>query len=449
MSHDVDERVIQDGMNDHVTESQLIGGLIKNPASIPTVIATVPTDACTHPIAEAAFNTIMSLYGARGAAPTLSDVRQELITTHRLNPGDVAAWLHTATTEAPLTDDAVIEAGSRVADLHAKRMLHEGITRVAKINGDPASGSLDAIAEAEAVLTALRVGGPANDAVHAGPDVLASALESIGAGPSESPFIKTGSVDLDRVMNGGLEPGRVLVVGARPGGGKSVIGSDLARAALRDNAGVVFVTLEMDGEEVMMRMLSAEGGINSKSLRARNLTEDELHKLSKASSALPWDNLTFIDRPGITVEVLSSLVAHQVAKFRANGIERVLVVVDYVQIMGESRVRRDSSRQQELGHMMVQFKNLARQTKTSVTLLAQVGRGGESRPPTMSDFRESGDIENNTDIAILLHTPSQVDPEDRPGETDFIFGKNRAGESHITVTRTTQFHYSRFKDFAA
>lgn len=442
-----------DPLTDAVAEQHLIGALLRHPGQIPEALSVVPAEAFTTDLGSCSMSALASTIGA---ATTPSDcqstVRKELVTTYRQRQPDVMIWLHDAVTTAPLTVDGIPPLTSRIADLHSRRLIRAHLAKAATINTDSASTTVDAVGEIELLLSEVRAGTSIGDSIVEGPDALAAALTTIsqraaGEGPGT---LTTGSGDLDDALGGGYERGRLYIAGGRPGSGKSVLGTDSARGALAAGAGVVLITMEMSASEVLTRMISAEGRINNRALRSGKLDPSQEQSLAAVTDALPWDNLVIIDKSGLTVETITSLVTHQVARLRGNGLEEVLVVIDYVQIMGTSQVGgRNSTRQVELGHISRGLKQLSRDVDVPVLALSQVGRGGENTPPRMSDLREAGDLEQDSDSVILLHSPSSIDPEDRPGETDFIIAKNRAGAANVTVQLTSQFHYYRFHDMAA
>lgn len=444
-----DER--PDPLTDDVAEHQLIGALLRHPAQIPEALSAAPAEAFASEIAGCAMSALASTIGTTAnPSDCQSTVRKELVTTYRQPQTTVMSWLHEATTTAPLTADGIPPLVRRVADLHSRRIIREHLTKAAIVNTDSASTTVDTVGEIEQLLSEVRGGASISDSVVDGPAALEAALTAIsdraaGNGPG---LLTTGSTDLDDALGGGYERGRLYIAGGRPGAGKSVFGTDAARAALAAGAGAIVITMEMSASEVLTRMVAAQGRINGKSLRLGRLAAAEEQRLAAVTDALPWDNLVVIDKSGITVETLTALVTHQAARLRGQGIDEVVVIVDYVQIMGMSQFGgRNSTRQVELGHISRGLKQLAREVDVPVIALSQLNRNGTAAP-RMEDLREAGDLEQDADCVILLHSPSSMDPEDRPGETDFIIPKNRAGVPNDTVVLASQFHYYRFADIA-
>lgn len=433
---------------DPAIEHELIGGTLRVPKTLGETIRTITPDSFTDPIAACAWECVMELFSTNKTV-TMSTVRTAMITKPGMNATTVSGWLANVNAAGPLLADQVEDAAHRVEDLHRRRTADIQLRSVMVDNMRPDGSAEHTLAAIESALTQVRTGIATTDQVVSGPDALESTLELLSqrAAGTLPPGIPTGSVDLDRALDGGYEPGRVYAVGGRPGTGKTLFGVDSARAALRSGAGAVVVTIEMPPEEIFNRMLSAEANLDSTLFRTGKLTDEDWTKVATAGASLPWDNLIFIDRPNITVEIAAALVAQAVNQLRDNGVENVLVLVDYLQIMGFDGPA-NTTRQQVLGHITRNMKIIARLNRIPVVMLCQTGRGTDARPPTMSDLRESGDIESNSDVIWLLHNPSTVDPEDRPGEVDFILAKNRGGLAGVTVSRVSRFRYSSFADRA-
>lgn len=218
-------------------------------------------------------------------------------------------------------------------------------------------------------------------------------------------------------LNGGLQRGRVYVVAARPGVGKSVATTQLSQyVAYRDFQSVV-ISLEMSANEVMTRILAQGADVNLTDLARRRLDIEASNRVAKFTEENKGLPLQIVDREQITVE---QIVAH----CRARGKVDVLVV-DYLQLIEPSDKR--VSRQEQVAHFSRTLKMAARELNAAVVVAAQLNRGpvrdGKPRAPTIADLRESGAIEQDADCVILLHTD-----EDDPGFVQMIVGKNRQGK---------------------
>ena len=255
---------------------------------------------------------------------------------------------------------------------------------------------------------------------------------------SLDPGIDTGWVDLDLIVNG-LRSGQLIVVGARPSVGKSVVGANVAAAACKTGIGVHFASLEMTKGEVMRRLFSAHATIDLSKLMNKQLLESDWTRLSeKVGDVRSWP-LHVDDTPS---QSLAQIRAR--AKRTARRMPLGLIVVDYLQLMSP-RDRR-APREQQVGEMSEGLKGLAKELGVPIMALAQLNRGPAERQdkrPQMSDLRESGRIEADADHVWLLHRQDLVDPNSTTGELEVIVAKNRNGMAGRTTTLGFQGHYSR------
>jgi replicative DNA helicase len=258
--------------------------------------------------------------------------------------------------------------------------------------------------------------------------------------------ISTGFDDLDALTRG-WRGGQFIVVAARPAVGKSTFGSDALRAcAIKSNLPCVVFSLEMGRHEITERLLSADGQIAHHHIRSGDMTDDDWERMAKASERVRKAPLFIDDSPNLSVMEIRTKARKLKQK---HGIR--LVVVDYLQLMKAGTGQKMENRQVEVAEISRQLKLLAKELDVPVIALSQLNRGPEQRTdkkPTMSDVRESGAIENDADIMILLHREDYYEKEsNRAGEADFIIAKHRGGPT-ATITVAFQGHYSRFVDMA-
>jgi len=258
-------------------------------------------------------------------------------------------------------------------------------------------------------------------------DILGGALQEVqqlqaGGGVSGVP---SGFADLDRTLLG-FKPGQMITLAARPGLGKSALALDIARhAAIRQNKGVLVFSLEMSRLELGMRALAAEAYVDSKRLSTRDgLTPSDWEKLQRAAERMGSAKLGIDDDATVTIADIRAK-----AKTWQQTQPLDLIVIDYLQLM--SPVVRSPSRQQEVSEISRAVKLLAKELGCPVIALSQLNRGPETRTdkrPVISDLRESGSIEQDSDIVLLLHREDAYDPESpRAGTADCIIAKHRAG----------------------
>ncbi len=243
--------------------------------------------------------------------------------------------------------------------------------------------------------------------------------------------ISTGYKALDQ-MTAGLHEDELIILAARPGVGKTAFALNVAQnIGTKTDETVAIFSLEMGAEQLVNRMLCAEGTINASNLRTGQLTEEEFTKLFVAMGSLSKANIYIDDTPGIrTAEIR--------AKCRRLKQERGslgLIVIDYLQLIeGTGR----ESRQQEVSEISRQLKKLAKELSVPVIALSQLSRGVEQRQdkrPILSDLRESGSIEQDADIVAFLYRDDYYrseEDEDEPEDAndnvvEVILEKNRSG----------------------
>lgn len=253
----------------------------------------------------------------------------------------------------------------------------------------------------------------------------------------EPPALSTGLSDLDRRLIG-WRPGRLYVVAARPGMGKTGFALTTLSAAGATGARCLLFSLEMDRVEVGMRLVAGLTGISAQAIEARALGEEQLARVAGALGVVEQWPLLVSDLPGEHIAAIKGKARRAHAESPLD-----LIVVDYLQLAeadGEGRV-------QVVGAVVRGLKNLARELRVPVVALAQINRnveGRASKVPMLSDLRESGEIEQAADSVLFLHRPDYYDAEDSPGVTELIIAKNRNGplaslpfrfEAHTTMLR--------------
>jgi len=223
-------------------------------------------------------------------------------------------------------------------------------------------------------------------------------------------------------MTGGLEPGNLVIVAARPSVGKTVAGCNIATHAALSGVPVLFFTLEMGRQEIAARILAARSGVAVQAMRAGTRERDDWDRMNTAVGAsMAWP-MFIDDTPAATVAYVRAK-ARRIQ--RAHGLG--LIVVDYLGLMRGT----GDNRTQEVGSISRGLKALAKELKVPVIALAQLNRASEGRPnrqPTLADLRDSGEIEQNADIVAMLHREDmhRTAPEWQ-GKAQMFIRKNRNG----------------------
>ena len=225
----------------------------------------------------------------------------------------------------------------------------------------------------------------------------------------------------------------------------STLGLDFMRSAsIKNRLASVIFSLEMSKSEIVMRLLSAEAKIKLADMRSGRMSDDDWTRLARRMSEISEAPLYIDDSPNLTMMEIRAKARrlHQKADLR-------LIVVDYLQLMTSGK--KVESRQQEVSEFSRSLKLMAKELEVPVVAISQLNRGPEQRTdkkPMVSDLRESGSMEQDADMVILLHRPDAFDRDDpRGGEADLILAKHRNGPTK-TITVAHQLHLSRFTNMA-
>lgn len=236
--------------------------------------------------------------------------------------------------------------------------------------------------------------------------------------------LPTGFTDLDKLLSG-LQPSDLIIVAGRPGMGKSSLVLSLAQhMAVERKACIALFTLEMSGEQLAQRMISAETEIDSQRLRVGEIHDDEIEQIARAIGLLSDTAIYIDDTPAI-----STMELRTKARRLATERELDLVIVDYMQLM-RSGVRTEN-RVQEISYISRALKTLARELRVPVIAASQLSRAVESRHdkrPILSDLRESGSIEQDADIVMFIYRDEMYNEHtDKKHIAEIIVAKHRNG----------------------
>jgi replicative DNA helicase len=251
----------------------------------------------------------------------------------------------------------------------------------------------------------------------------------------------SGLIDLDD-LTGGFHPGQLIIIAARPSMGKTALALNICdHAGVNLKVPVLFVSLEMGSQEIGQRLLCARSEVDGHKLRTGlGLGQRELHKLSTAYKDLTEKVEIYIDDTPARSMMQIAASARRIKRKRQIG----LIMVDYIQLVDSDDSR--DSRQEQIAKISRRLKTLARELKVPVVALSQLNRAVESREdkrPRMADLRESGAIEQDADVVLLLHRPEYYDANDQPGSAELIVAKNRNGAVD-TVKLTFLKNLTRF-----
>ncbi|MCO8275281.1 replicative DNA helicase [Actinoplanes sp. TRM 88003] len=433
---------------DVAAEQGVLGGMLLSKDAIADVVEILKVQDFYRPVHASIYDVILDLYG-RGEPADALTVAAALADSGDLQRIGGVPYLHTLIESVPTAANAAYYARI-VGERAILRRLVEAGTKIVQLgygaNGNGGRDVDDIVDLAQQAIYDVTEKRVSEDFASIG-DMLqptVDEIEAIGAAGGGMAGIPTGFSDLDRLLNG-LHPGQLIIVAGRPGLGKSTASMDFARnAAIRANCASAIFSLEMSKIEMVMRLLSAEARVPLHVLRSGQLTDDDWSKLARRMGEISEAPIFVDDTPNMNLMEIRAKARR--LKQRHN---LKLLVIDYLQLM--SSPKKTESRQQEVSELSRGLKLLAKEIECPVIGVSQLNRGPEQRTdkrPQLSDLRESGSIEQDADVVILLHRDDYYDKESpRAGEADFIVAKHRNGPTD-TVTVAAQLHLSRFVDMA-
>ena len=425
---------------DLIAEQGVLGGMLLSKDAIADVVEIIRDRDFYRPAHELIYDAIVDLYG-RGEPVDPVTVSAELTKRGDIARAGGAPYLHTLISSVPTAANAGYYA-KIVRERAILRRLVEAGTKIVQLGYSTEGEVDDAVDQAQAEVYSVTERRANEDYVQLS-TLLPAALDEIekisqgviGEG------VKTGFIELDKLTNG-LHPGNMIVLAARPAVGKSTLGLDIARYASihKGNTSVIF-SLEMSKSEITMRMLSAEARVALNNIRAGTLNDEEWARLARRMGEISEAPLFIDDSPNLSLMEIRAKARR--LKQRHN---LKLIVIDYLQLMTSGK--RVENRQQEVSEFSRQLKLLAKELNVPIIAISQLNRSPEQRSdkkPLLSDLRESGSIEQDADVVILLHRDDLYDNQNRSGEADLIVAKHRNGPTR-TITVSAQLHFARFVD---
>ena len=257
-------------------------------------------------------------------------------------------------------------------------------------------------------------------------------LEKLSQNKSDITGIPTGFYDLDKAT-AGFHPGEMIIIAARPGMGKTAFALNLAvHAAQNTDKAIAIFNLEMPAEQLVNRMRSAVGQVDSYKIQTGQLNHDDWKRINEANSQLAETNIQIVDDAGITAGEIKAKCRNLANKEEGLG----LVIIDYLQLI-TSGGKRPESRQQEVSDISRSLKTMAMELKVPVIALAQLSRSAEKREnnqPMLADLRESGSIEQDADLVLFINrndyykAKEQLDAN-KNVVADIIIAKHRKGST--------------------
>ena len=425
-------------------EQSVLGGMLLSKDAIADVVEVVRATDFYKPAHQTIFDVVVDLYGKGEPADPIT-VSAELTRLGEIGRIGGAPYLHTLLSSVPTAANAGFYARI-VAEQAVLRRLVEAGTRIVQLGygASGAGGVDDTVDRAQQAIYDVTERRSSEDytLLEQLMQPTMDELEAIGSRGGSMSGVPTGFVDLDGLTNG-LHPGQLIVIAGRPGLGKSTLGLDIARAtSVKSGLPSAIFSLEMSKTEITMRLLSAEARVPLHHMRSGTMTDDDWNRLARRMGEVAEAPLYIDDSPNLTMMEIRA----KARRLRQRNDLR-LIVIDYLQLMSGNK--KAESRQQEVSELSRSLKLLAKELEIPVIAMSQLNRGAEQRTdkkPQIADLRESGSIEQDADMVILLHREDAYEKESpRAGEADFIVAKHRNGPT-ATITVAFQGHYSRFVD---
>ncbi|MCT1690888.1 MULTISPECIES: replicative DNA helicase [Brevibacterium] len=405
-------------------EESILGGMMLSKDAIADVVETLRGEDFYKPANETIYDVILDLY-ARGEPADAVTVANALQKAGSLARVGGATYLHTLIASVPTAANAGYYA-QIVRERAMLRKLVEAGTRIVQMGYDAEGDTDDLVNRAQTEIYQVTERRTAEDYVRLGEimEHTANEIERMGEHGDDTVGVPTGFTEFDDLTNG-LHPGQMIVIAARPGVGKSTLALDMARsAAIAARQCTVIFSLEMGKQELSMRLLSAESGVPLQNLRRGEVSEQDWTTLAAKMSRMHDAPLYIDDSPNMALTEIRAKCRRLKQQH-----DLQLIVIDYLQLMSSGK--RVESRQQEVSEFSRSLKLLAKELEVPVIALSQLNRSSEQRTdkrPMISDLRESGSIEQDADMVLLIHREDMYDPESpHAGEADIIVAKHRNG----------------------
>ncbi|GAB2909086.1 replicative DNA helicase [Rhodococcus aerolatus] len=431
---------------DMAAEQAVLGGMLLSKDAIADVLEVLSPGDFYRPAHQDVYDCVLDLY-ARGEPADAVTVSAELDRRGQLRRIGGGPYLHTLIATVPTAANAGYYA-QIVAEKAILRRLVEAGTRIVQFGYAGADGQdvAEVVDRAQAEVYEVTERRTTEDYVplEALLQPTMDEMDAIASRGGLSLGVPTGFVEFDELTNG-LHPGQMIIVAARPGVGKSTLGLDWIRScSIKHGMGSVIFSLEMSRTELTMRLLSAEADIPLARMRSGSMSDADWSKLARRMGEISEAPLFIDDSPNMTMMEIRAK-----ARRLKQRHELKLIMVDYLQLMTSGK--KVESRQQEVSEFSRQLKLLAKELEVPVIAISQLNRGPEQRTdkkPQLSDLRESGSLEQDADMVLLINRPDAFDSDDpRGGEADLILAKHRNGPTK-TITVAHRLHLSKFANMA-
>jgi len=438
MQSDILERIPPQSVD---LEEAILGGILLDREALGRVIDILPPDAFYHSVHQEIYRAAIAIQREE-RTPDMMSVIQWLSDAGKLKAiggqGTIARLVDTTVSAVNIDQYALM-----VVEKHRRRKLIAAGTEIAELGYSPEPFS-EVIDKAERRMYGISQEGQQEMTMLA--DIAPIAFDeterrSIGQLPLG---ISTGFPDLDALTLGGFHPSDLILVAGRPAMGKTAWALQAARNIATQGLPVAVFSLEMSKKQLFYRLWSAESRIEAGRLRTGRIHPDEWDIALGTNHRLLQFPIGMDDTPTPTIDYIRSKCRKMAAQ---NGGKLGAVVIDYLQLMGSGN---ESNRVQEIARITRSLKGLARELDVPVIALSQLSRNVEGRSnkrPMMSDLRESGSIEQDSDLILMLYRDEYYDPETpEKGVAELIISKQRNGIAPATVKLLFEPQFTTFRN---
>lgn len=405
-------------------EKAVLGAMLISEDAVGDVIEVLDSSFFYEIANQRIFDAIVKLYSSRRNVDTIT-LADQLTADGALESVGGVSYLTELVDLVP-TAANVLHYAAIVKDKGIKRKLIRSATEIVTRSYDPEAQVDELVDTSEKLIFEIAQARQKQQAVSV-KDIVKNTIATIDKlyhNKASITGVPTGFYDFDR-MTSGLQASDLVIVAARPSMGKSALAASMAEnAAINHGIPVAFFSLEMAKEQIVMRMLCSQARVDASKVRTGMLVPSEWPLLTKAAGKLSQIPFFIDDTPAI-----SPLELRAKARRLKSAHKIGLVIVDYLQLMRAST--RSENRQQEISEISRSLKALARELSVPVIAISQLSRAVESRQdhrPQLSDLRESGAIEQDADVVVLLMREDYYDPKpENLGLAEVIIAKQRNG----------------------
>jgi replicative DNA helicase len=429
-------------------ERAVLGSMLLDNEAIHVVVQLLDPEAFLRDAHRKIYSAVVDLYNASKSVDPLI-LFDELKRRRQIEQADqgelTVEYVGEILDSTPTAANAEFYAKIVREKAVSRRLIHTS-TDILRLAYDQSESCDELLAHAEQRIFEIAQSRSVSETHHVG-DVLTQAFQRLDErslhGGHVYSGIPTGFVELDDLTSG-LQDSELIIVAARPSVGKTAFAVNIAQhVAVEERKGVFIASLEQSKLELAERLLCSMARIDGHKMRSGRLSKEDISKLMDVAGDLRPAPLYIDDTPGRT---LLQIAASARRLARKHDIK--LVVIDYLQLI-EAENRRDS-RQDQIAQISRRLKGLARELEIPVIALSQLNRSPEMREghrPRLADLRESGAIEQDADVVLLLHRPELYDKEAKPGLAEVIVAKQRNGPTG-DVDLTFLKSFTRFENYS-